>query len=260
MDQTADIPSIINSAATANGVDPAYLLSVAHAESGLDPQAAAHSSSAKGLFQITDGTWKQYGNGDPYDPVANANAGARLTADNMKALSAAGIQPSNPNLYLAHFAGTGGAIKALSADPSASAAAVLGPQAAQANPFLRRMSVADLQNWAAGKFGSSASASASPPPAGAAVASASAAPAPPLSQAAAPTSSPSDLGQLDSEMAALAASTAQQDQLQPAPMMQLSPNAARLRAVLARLRGGAVGLPFPSPVAQRLIDVIGNQG
>src|SRR5579872_543408 len=165
MAQDVDIPSIIQSAAAANGVDPNYLLATAHAESGLDPTASAPSSSAKGLFQFTDGTWKQYGgNADPFDPVANANAAARLTADNAKTLTGAGIAPTNPNLYLSHFLGSGGALKVLQAAPGASAAAILGPQVVQANPFLRNMTVADLTDWAGRKVVASPSTSASSSP------------------------------------------------------------------------------------------------
>jgi hypothetical protein len=157
-----DIPSVIRSAAVANGVDPAYLLATGQSESGLNPDAANPNSTATGLFQFTAPTWKQYGgDADPTDPVANANAAARFTADNAKTLTAAGIQPTPSSLYLAHFSGAPTAIRVMQADPTASAADVLGPAATKANPFIANMSVADLRNWAAGKGGSSSTPSAS---------------------------------------------------------------------------------------------------
>lgn len=168
----SDIVQIIRSAATANGVDPDLLVKFGQAESGLDPNAAASGSSAQGLFQFTGPTWKEYGQGDPTDPVANADAAARLMKDNAAKLSAAGLDTSPGSLYLAHFAGEGGAQKLLTADPSASVASILGDAAVKANPFLAKMAVSDVLNWASRKMGSSApaapvqTASAQPAPQG----------------------------------------------------------------------------------------------
>jgi hypothetical protein len=153
----ADVSQIIQDAATANGVDPAVLARIAQVESGGDPNAAAGSSSAKGLFQFTNPTWSQYGNGaNPLDPAANADAGARLTRDNATGLSTAGIEASPGNIYLAHFSGLGGAKKVLSADPTAPVASVLGDDAVAANPFLKNMTVADLKNWSDRKMSGAA--------------------------------------------------------------------------------------------------------
>lgn len=154
MDQS--IAQIIQDRAAANGVDPAVLAQIATVESGGDPNAAATGSSARGLFQFTGPTWKQYGNGaDPLDPTANADAGARLLKDNSTALAGSGIEASPANAYLAHFAGIGGAKKVLTADPAAPVASVLGDDAVSANPFLKNMTVADLQGWAAKKMATS---------------------------------------------------------------------------------------------------------
>lgn len=157
MDQS--IAQIIQDAATKNGVDPQILGQIAAVESGGNANAAASGSSAKGLFQVTDPTWKEMGGGDnPLDPSQNADVGARLLKRNSDGLSSAGIDASAPNLYLSHFAGLGGARKLLQADPSASAASVLGDAAVSANPFLKNMSVADLQGWAARKMNATAQA------------------------------------------------------------------------------------------------------
>lgn len=145
---------IIRQSAAANDVDPAILLNIGRVESGLNPSAGATTSSAKGLFQFTNPTWKQYGQGgDVLDPAANADAGARFLRDNLKTLRDAGLPVTPGTAYLAHFAGPGGAVSVLKADPSAPAASVLDPSAIKANPFLRNMSVGDLKGWADTKMG-----------------------------------------------------------------------------------------------------------
>lgn len=150
----ADIASIIQDAATQNGVDPAILAQIAQVESGGDPNSAASGSSAKGLFQVTTPTWQANGGGDnPLDPVQNANVGARLTKSNIEGLSSAGLEPTPGNVYLAHFSGLGGAKSILSADPDTPAGSVLGQGAVKANPFLANMSAGDLRNWADRKMG-----------------------------------------------------------------------------------------------------------
>jgi Transglycosylase SLT domain len=153
----ADVASIIQDAATRNGVDPAILAQIAQVESGNDPNSASSSSSAKGLFNFTNPTWKAYGNGaDPFDPAANADAGARLTRDNATGLASSGFDASPGNVYLAHFSGLGGARKVLSADPTAPVASVLGDDAVAANPFLKNMTVTDLRNWSDRKMSGAA--------------------------------------------------------------------------------------------------------
>lgn len=155
-DSSVDIPAIIREKAAAYGVDPDTLTQIGKVESGLDPNSANPGSSARGLFQQTTANWKQYGNGgDPLDPVANADAGARFMAANQKLLTASGIQPTPGALYLSHFAGPSGALKVLKSDPTASAADILGPAVVKANPFLANMSAGDLQSWANRKMGSS---------------------------------------------------------------------------------------------------------
>ena len=50
-----------------------YFIRIARAESGfnLDPYAKNKTSSAKGIFQFIDGTWKHYCSGDVYNFVNN---------------------------------------------------------------------------------------------------------------------------------------------------------------------------------------------
>jgi hypothetical protein len=152
------VQSAIARAAAATGVDFTYLLAQARLESGLDPQARARTSSARGLYQFTGSTWLNtldrhgaelgLGGGahDPalraqllalrQDPQASALMAGELANDNRTFLyNTLGRDPDNAELYLAHFLGPDAAgrfLSALAADPAQSAAALL-PKAAAAN-------------------------------------------------------------------------------------------------------------------------------
>ncbi len=74
------VTGVIYGAANEFGLDPAYLLSVATCESGLDP-SAYNPAGYHGLFQFDQTTWAAYGYGDSiYDPTAQARTAARLIA------------------------------------------------------------------------------------------------------------------------------------------------------------------------------------
>jgi soluble lytic murein transglycosylase-like protein len=77
---SGSVTEIIQAAAAEHGVDGDYLVSIAVCESGLDPQAY-NSAGYHGLFQYDDSTWAAYGNGDIWDPVAQAQTTAKLIAD-----------------------------------------------------------------------------------------------------------------------------------------------------------------------------------
>jgi hypothetical protein len=165
------VTTAIRNAANATGTSFGYLLATAKIESDLDPSLTMKSSSASGLFQFIDQTWlgtlKQagpafgygdyanaisrnasghYSVADPQmrreimklrnDPNANAVMAGVLTQQNAAALSRRiGRQPTESELYIAHFFGAGGAgklIELASTNPQASAAATF-PLAAQAN-------------------------------------------------------------------------------------------------------------------------------
>ena len=84
------------------------------------------STGAKGLLQFTRGTGKLYGlvgpEGDKRaDPVANVQAGVRLTEDNRRALAKAlGRDPTMSELALAHQQGAGTAARMISGVGNAS--------------------------------------------------------------------------------------------------------------------------------------------
>ncbi len=124
------------------------------------------NSTALGPYQFLKGTWSRlyrsrYGDTGKSaaeiaalrtDPRINEILMDDLMAHNEASLRGAGIAPTAGNLYLAHFAGDAGARK-LHRSPNASAREVLGDAVVDANPFLARMTGADVINWAARKMG-----------------------------------------------------------------------------------------------------------
>lgn len=126
------------------GVDPGLMATMASIESGFRGRVKASTSSATGLYQFINDTWRdmlkkygpKYGLGPTTqrsDPRANALMGAEYIRENAASLkSKTGRSPSDTDLYLAHFLGPHGAAKLLRADP-ASNAATLMPSAASAN-------------------------------------------------------------------------------------------------------------------------------
>ncbi len=161
-------------AAQATGVDFSYLVKTAQRESSLNPNAKARTSSAAGLFQFVEQTWLgvlknsgakhgyasyadqivkgrdgRYHVSDPgvrkqvmglrYNPDANAVMAAEMTAGHAAYLKGRiGRDPTQGELYAAHFLGPDGAADLISASatrPAASAASLF-PAAAHSNPSI----------------------------------------------------------------------------------------------------------------------------
>jgi hypothetical protein len=171
---SARVAGAIRDAAGSTGASFEYLLTAARIESNLNPAAQAMASSATGLYQFIDQTWLatlktagpahgygQYADAitltadghyevaDPdmraaimrlrNDPAVSATMAGAFTQTNAAQLAAAlGRQPSEGELYIAHFLGSDGATKLISAvtsQPNANAAQMF-PQAAAANPAI----------------------------------------------------------------------------------------------------------------------------
>lgn len=146
-----DVVSMISKVAKQTGVSEKLLLTIGQLESSLQPNAAASTSTAKGLYQFVDATWKEqlakhgdkYGipkTASPLDPVANAILGAEyLKAGEHSIKARAGKRNvSAVDVYLTHLLGaTGGArfIKLMLANPSNFASEDFKSQAL-ANPNL----------------------------------------------------------------------------------------------------------------------------
>lgn len=122
-----------------------YLSTLRSRESGGNDAARNPNSTATGRYQFTAGTWSDLARKYPQlgltpdgrtDPAQQERAIQAFTEDNRKALQAAGIAPSDANLYTAHFLGAGGArnfLSALQQDPTVLAADVVDPRAVAAN-------------------------------------------------------------------------------------------------------------------------------
>ncbi len=162
---TASVIGGIRLAAARSGVDFDYLVAQAKVESGLDPNAAAKTSSARGLYQFTAGTWldtvrkhgAEYGLRWAADALkagsnratqaaildlrkdagVSASMAAALAADNANALEhRLGYAASATDLYLAHFLGAAGAARFLqtrAAAPDSAASTAVLPAAVRAN-------------------------------------------------------------------------------------------------------------------------------
>ncbi len=170
-DIASRVTNAIRDAAKVTGAGFDYLLSTAVRESNLNPKAKSPNSSATGLFQFLDQSWlatlKQAGPGLGYgqyadaitrsasgrytisdpamqqqimalrkDPTANAVMAGALANANAKMLTQRlGRQPTDGELYIAHFLGPAGAVRLINGaqtQPNVPAASLF-PKAAQAN-------------------------------------------------------------------------------------------------------------------------------
>ncbi len=140
---------------------------IRRAESGGNDAAQAATSSAYGRYQFVSRTWLRYykrrygaqGLNDAQILAKRSDGQIQetlmddLLADNERALASIGARATPGNLYLAHFAGAGGAKAILRAAPDTPVSRLLGKQAVKANPFLRSMTADDLIRWAHRKVG-----------------------------------------------------------------------------------------------------------
>ena len=77
-----------------------------------------------------------------------------LTDKNKSILAKAGVSTTDAAMYLAHFLGPTGAVKALKAGDSSMLTSAVNQKQIDANPNLQRMStVGDLKTWADQKMG-----------------------------------------------------------------------------------------------------------
>lgn len=167
----ARVLSALRTASRTTGIDFGYLAATAKRESAFVPDAKAPTSSATGLFQFIDQTWlrtlRESGAELGYaeqaqaitmrrdgsltvpnrkvrqdimdlrkDPVAASLMAGALTQSNAFQLrQSIGREPSDGELYIAHFLGAGGAsrlINATESTPDANAVRMF-PAAAKAN-------------------------------------------------------------------------------------------------------------------------------
>ncbi len=145
----------IKEASVKTGVNFAYLVQQAQAESSFDPSAKAKTSSATGLYQFIEKTWMSMveSHGNQFgldtdgksraqilemrkDPEAASMMAAAFAGENEKFLNARwGGEVGSTELYFAHFLGAPKAAAFLKAkdDNPMQEAAILFPRAAKAN-------------------------------------------------------------------------------------------------------------------------------
>ena len=134
------IIEMVREEAARRGINPDTAERILRIEnSKLDPKASPKTSSAFGLFQTTEDTWKSLG-GDPKkkDSVEEQiRVGLNLIQDNDTKLGdSLGRQPTPSESYAAHFFGLGNALKVLNAEPGAKIEDIVGAAAVKANPEL----------------------------------------------------------------------------------------------------------------------------
>ena len=145
-----EVVKIIDEVGKQIGTDPEIMKTIAASESGFDPKAKASTSSASGLFQITNDTWKglvkqhgsKYGitnDDDHFDPVKNSILGGMYIKTNINALSKVKPDVNATDAYMGHFLGTGGArtfLRNMAADPNKKFSETVSENVVKANKYI----------------------------------------------------------------------------------------------------------------------------
>lgn len=147
---------------------------IVRAESNGNPKAKNARSSATGAGQIIDQTWveniqrhrQDLAAGRTRDdllalrgdPALSREIVARMVERNARMLRKRGLSVTPGTLYLAHFAGSAGALAVLTSADDLDAASLLAgadatgrstrEQLVKANPFLATLTVGELKSWA----------------------------------------------------------------------------------------------------------------
>ena len=133
-----------------------YLAKVRGSESGGNPNAKNPRSSASGLYQFTKGTWEGLGYDwkDRFNTNLQNQAMSKLTSSNANYLkSKLGINPSDADLYGAHFLGPAGYSSIYRASSNTPLSNILSAGEISANPFLKGKTAGYLKNWLTNKMG-----------------------------------------------------------------------------------------------------------
>jgi hypothetical protein len=146
-----------------------FLDRLMHAESGGQLKAKNPRSTALGPFQFINSTFLSLVRRHFGDEIAGKSEGqilalrtdldfsrravAAFTNENAEYLKAQGVEVTYPGLRLAHLLGPAGAALALKAAPSTALPKVFSKAVLRANPFMTRLTVADLVRRAERELG-----------------------------------------------------------------------------------------------------------
>lgn len=103
------------------GIDPSVALTISHIETGgqFSHTAKNPTSSAYGLFQVLDDSWKNLGGKDRNNVDEQIRIGLKhIKQANSYIRKNLGREPVAHEQYLGHLLGPGGAVKVLEADPN----------------------------------------------------------------------------------------------------------------------------------------------
>lgn len=150
-------------AAQAAGINPDTLAAFGQIESHFQ-NVGNSTSSAEGVWQITDGTWNQYASelglseADRSDPAAQAKVASAIISDYASSVSAAtGVPATGTQVYGAYMFGTkAGSAIATASDPSTPLSQFVSAKTLAANN-MSGWTVAQYQQTVASRMGSGAS-------------------------------------------------------------------------------------------------------
>lgn len=140
-DPSRAVPSFADTAAPSGS----YLANLTRRESNGNPNARNPNSTATGLGQFTEGTWRDLARRKPElgltpdgrtDPQQAMRATAAFTAENETILTRAGLPVNDATKYAVHFLGQQGGPRFIAAsmqNPDASAASLAKPDQVAAN-------------------------------------------------------------------------------------------------------------------------------
>ena len=150
------LSGMLNKAAAKHNLPVELLHRIAGSESGGSATAANPRSSAKGIFQFTDATWRGMGGkeGEQFNPETNTDLGAKFVRQNAEGLkNALGRNPTYGEVYASHFFGLQGAKDLMGMNPKTPMNQAVSPQVIKANPNLRGKTVGEVLGGLKSKMG-----------------------------------------------------------------------------------------------------------
>lgn len=158
LQQLEQLQMEINPVTPETRVTPDTMDIIKKIESNGEWDAQNPNSSAAGLYQFTEGTWKDLMDRHPElgltedgrvsaDTTQQEIAMEFFTNENIARLERNGLEGSIENVYAAHFLGGAGAVEVLSSDDSSKLQDIVGKSVMRSNGFRPTMKVKDFKRW-----------------------------------------------------------------------------------------------------------------